>query len=233
MSLFVNLFVLMFIQYLSNPGDWHNQGSATQIAVMILQQTIVPLLITVVFAGIAIIPIRMKLSNYIFEKGHEHVNLDGGHEDLDENEQKEEAEIETEFDYVLLLVMPLTAFLVGESLKTCGFVPLILICIALRTYAKPNLTKERSQFLKLLTGWLSGFSKKISYTMMGISLPLHFKYDKTSYTLAAVTVIALPFMTIFLYFVLCRVFKKRSIINYYRCCSDCGILAYMLSLLTF
>jgi hypothetical protein len=36
MSLFVNLFVLMLIQYLSNPGEYHNQGSPTQISVMIM-----------------------------------------------------------------------------------------------------------------------------------------------------------------------------------------------------
>lgn len=168
----------------------------------------------------------MKLSNYVFEKTHENVKEDA-------HEQEEEEEIETEFDYVLMLCVPFTAFLVGEALETCGFVPLGFICIALRLYAKPNLTKSRSDFLRLLTGWFSGFSKKIGYTMMGISLPLHFKHDSTSYTLAAVTVVALPILTIVLYFVLCRVFKKRSITNYYRCCSDCGILAYMLSLLTF
>lgn len=228
MALFVNIFILMLIQYLNNPGDWHNEGTATQIVVMIMQQTAVPIIITLVFSIIAIVPLRMKLSNYVFEKGHEHVN-----EDEHEHEKEEEEEIETEFDYVLMLAVPLTAFLVGESLESCGFVPLVFICIALRWYAKPNLTKERAVFLRLLTGWTSGFSKKIAYTLMGVSLPLHFKHENTSYLLAIATIVALPLLTCFFYFILCRIFKKKSIIQYYRVGSDVGIISYMLALLTF
>lgn len=146
MSLVTNTVILLLVQYFKNPGEHDNQGSATQISVMILQQTVLPAIITVVFACIVLVPLRMRLSNYVFERAHvghvqEHI--------------AEEEEIETEFDYILMLVIPLTSFLVAESMETCGFVPLTLICVGMRLYAKPNLTKERSNFLRLLTAWAS------------------------------------------------------------------------------
>lgn len=68
---------------------------------------------------------------------------------------------------------------------------------------------------------------------MGLSLPLHLKHTQTSYLLAVVCVFILPFLTIINYFLICRIFKKPSVINWYRCASESGIVAYMLALLTF
>lgn len=68
MALIVNLFLLMILQYLSNPGEHNNYGSPVQITVMVLLQTIIPLVIA--FAGtlIALVPLRMQLSHYIQSK---------------------------------------------------------------------------------------------------------------------------------------------------------------------
>lgn len=126
-------------------------------------QTIIPLVIATAGTIIAIVPIRMKLSNYIQSKT---VTSD-----------EHEEEVETEFDYILMLSIPFIALLFGEAFLVCGFVPLTLICIALRLYAKPNLSKERAQFLRLLVGWLAPFGRKLGFGLMGIMLGLHVQHN--------------------------------------------------------
>lgn len=141
----------------------------------------------------------MKLSNFVFETAHKG-------EDQDSHQVEHLAEIETEFDYILMIVIPMTAMLVGEALETSGFVPLILICLALRFYARPNLSKDRETFLRLLTRWLNSFIKKISYTLIGVTLPMHLHHHQTSYLLGCIIVLAQPVIHMICYFMLTRIF---------------------------
>jgi hypothetical protein len=43
----------------------------------------------------------------------------------------------------------------------------------------------------------------------------------------------MPMIQMLTYFLLTRIFGRKSVVNYYRCASECGVLAYMLALLTF
>lgn len=150
----------------------------------------------------------MKLANYVFEKEH------AGH--LAEHIAEEE-EIETEFDYVLMLVIPFIAFLFGEALETSGFIPLVIICIALRLYAKPNLSKVRSNFLRLLVAWISPLIKKTSLCLMGLSLPMHLKHNQTAYGMGVMCIFLLPCLNVVVYFLISRIFQKKICLNWYRC----------------
>lgn len=93
---------------------------------------------------------------------------------------EEEEEVETEFDYILMLSIPFIALLFGEAFLVCGFLPLCFICISLRLYAKPNLSKDRAHFLRLLVGWLAPFGRKLGYGLMGIMLGLHMRLNDQS-----------------------------------------------------
>jgi NhaP-type Na+/H+ or K+/H+ antiporter len=50
-----------------------------------------------------------------------------------------------------MLASPAIAFLIGESTGVSGNLTLVYLCLILRLYAKPNMAKERSDFLKVFT----------------------------------------------------------------------------------
>lgn len=208
-----------------NFADEKEHGSAGQIIVMILKQSFMPLLIAFLAAVITIVPLRMRLASYVTR-----INW---RKDKQKHEAEEGEMIETEFDLVILMVIPATAFLVGESMGTAGVLALVPLCFWLRLYAKPNLTKERAYLMRIFVTQLTHICKSVAYTLMGFSLPLHFKHTQTSYLLACVAIFVLPVVTWGIYFVMTRIFKRKSVINWYRCASESGLVAYMLALLTF
>lgn len=228
MSLVTNTVILLLVQFLSNPAsvdNEENQDSAGQIIVMMMKQTLVPLFIAVIFSLFTILPLRMRLATYVTRVTHQNddAKLETGAGET----------IETEFDMVVMMVIPATAFLVAEAAGTSGTLALVPLCFWLRLYAKPNLTKERAYLMRIIVTQLTHISKQIAYTLMGFSLPLHFKHTQTSYVLACVAIFVLPVFTWVCYFVLTRFFRKRSVVNWYRCASESGLVAYMLALLTF
>lgn len=67
--------------------------------------------------------------------------------------------VQSQFDLALMFVVPAIAFLIGESLDVSGIVSLVLLCPILRLYAKPNITTERSYFIKVFTTSLNHLFK--------------------------------------------------------------------------
>lgn len=62
MATFTNTILILLIQYVSNPGEHYRKNSWEQIIVMILYQTLIPLVLVAIFSLVAIIPIRFRLA---------------------------------------------------------------------------------------------------------------------------------------------------------------------------
>jgi len=129
-----------------------------------------------------------------------------------------------------MLAMPITCFLVSESSGVSGLVTLIWLSGLLRLYARLLLTKEQSYFLRVALTSSTHILKQIAYTLMGFSLPLHLKHTQTRYTVAIVSVFVMPVLSSGSYCLINRLLKRETVVNWYRCASQSGLVSYMLAL---
>ena len=209
MSLAVNCFVLLLTQYLSFEGS-----SSGQVLLLITKQTLGPLLLAGIAALITILPLKLKL-----------------HKRMDDNQEGHS--LQGQLDIALMLSIPAITYLVAESLKLSGMLSMVVLCCLLRLYGRPNMEKDRSQFLKIATTSLQHIMKLIAYVLIGFSLPLHFNNTQTSYVLASITVVLLPALTAGGYYVLTNACKVPQVNDWYRFSIQTGLISYMLALQTF
>ena len=57
--------------------------------------------------------------------------------------------LENHADLAIMLICPLLAFLLAESISLSGYVVLIIIVFFLKLYAKPNVKSDKVEFLQV------------------------------------------------------------------------------------
>jgi uncharacterized membrane protein len=133
-----------------------------------------------------------------------------------------------------MLAIPFIALLFGEAFLVCGFLPLCLIVLALQLYGKPNLTKERCHFIRLLIGWLAPMGRKLGFGLMGIMFGLHMKHnDQSQYYLGLMVSAIGPVLNTIVYVMWTKIFGRKVLPCWIRCNRGSSMIAYMLALSTF